>query len=129
MPDNLLDSESSYLAINSWSNEIIELLKANGKAVIAINQKNILKKDIAAIDIRKNMALAVAEVFKKINVQELIIEGGATASAILNQLNINRLFVVQELTSGVTRSLTTTKDLAITLKPGSYPWSKKIWKF
>jgi uncharacterized protein YgbK (DUF1537 family) len=125
----LLEANSGPDAINNWADEVIALLQVKGKAVIAIDQKSTFNEDCAALNLRINMGLAVAEVFKRINIGELIIEGGATASEVLDQLNINKLFVVQELSPGVTRSLTTAKDLAITLKPGSYTWSKKIWKF
>ncbi len=129
MPANLLNAQSHDHDIITWSKKIQGLLEENGKAVIAIDQKNSFSENKEAVNIRKNMALAVAEVFKNNNIGELIIEGGATASEVLEQLNINKLFVVQELSPGVTRSLTTTKGLAITLKPGSYTWSNKIWKF
>ena len=129
MPQALLENNSDPVAIKTWADEVMALLQAKGKAVIAIDQKSVLNEDCVALNLRNNMALAVAEVYKKNNIGELIIEGGATASAVLAQLNINKLFVVQELSPGVTRSLTTIKDLVITLKPGSYAWSKKIWKF
>lgn len=57
--------------------------------------------------------------------QELIIEGGATAFAILGLLKWNSFTVQQEVSPGVIRITPAGHtDITVTLKPGSYPWGE-----
>ena len=64
------------------------------------------------------MASAVKRILEREKVRELFIEGGSTAAAILNELGIKKLSVVNELQRGIVRMKA--KDLFITVKPGSY---------
>jgi len=66
-------------------------------------------------------------VFDRLSINELLIEGGSTASAILKQLCLCRFFPVEELATGVIRMQTENKpELYITLKPGSYAWPQAV---
>jgi len=63
-------------------------------------------------------------------VKELLVEGGATAAAIIKRLNINRFLPVNEFDTGVIRMKVDKNDgLFLTLKPGSYDWPPHIWDF
>ena len=57
-------------------------------------------------------------------VKEIFIEGGSTAAAILKELRIEKLYVVNELQRGVVRMKA--GDLFITVKPGSYKMPEQI---
>jgi uncharacterized protein YgbK (DUF1537 family) len=106
------------------------LLTNQGKAVIAIEQTDIsgFKSDAAVL--RQTMAAAVKRVLEAVEVKELIIEGGSTAAAILNDLSIDTLYPVHEFGPGIIRCSTMiAANLHVTLKPGSYPWSEKTWIF
>ena len=60
----------------------------------------------------------VKEIIRRENIKEVFIEGGSTAAAILQELNIKGLKPVNELQRGVVRMKA--DDLFITVKPGSY---------
>lgn len=53
--------------------------------------------------------------------QHIIIEGGATAFALLNKLGLLRFAVTQEIAPGIVMMETELGNNVI-LKPGSYPW-------
>ena len=72
-----------------------------------------------AIDLRNKMADAVVKLTSQFPVNELFIEGGSTATAILEKMNITQLVPVNELSRGVVRMKA--GELFITVKPGSYP--------
>ena len=52
---------------------------------------------------------------------ELVIEGGATAFAILNRLGWNSFTITEEIAPGVIR-MQADNGTHVTMKPGSYPW-------
>jgi uncharacterized protein YgbK (DUF1537 family) len=93
------------------------------KAIIAFDAKQ-LPTNIEATTLRTKMAELVAAIVAKAKPVELFIEGGSTATAILETLNIHRLTPVHELTRGVVRMKA--GDLFITVKPGSYSLSEQI---
>ncbi|UEG54602.1 four-carbon acid sugar kinase family protein [Mucilaginibacter daejeonensis] len=114
--------------LQEWTSEVAVMLQQHGKAVMAIPQTG--EEIYSAKQLRIQMALAVKAVFDQMIVRELVIEGGSTAAAILEELNINSIFPTQELTAGVIRNAAPTyPDLHITLKPGSYKWSNEVWAF
>ena len=58
---------------------------------------------------------------------ELVIEGGATAFAILQHMPWQSFLITNEVSPGVVRMKTENENLHITLKPGSYDWGE-LWK-
>ncbi len=109
---------------DEWADEVVSLLKQHNKAVVAIDEIT------TPGNLRQKQAILVQKVFEKVAVKELLIEGGATASAIIKQLNFNRFTPVQEFSTGVIRMSVAQHDgLFLTLKPGSYTWPSPIWDF
>lgn len=56
--------------------------------------------------------------------QELVIEGGATAFAILRQLGWTSYLLTDEIAPGVVRMQSADASCFVTLKPGSYDWGE-----
>ncbi|CAM3744742.1 four-carbon acid sugar kinase family protein [Mucilaginibacter galii] len=131
MPKAIMYGQDAAIEIiDVWAAEIVNLLAQHGKALIAIDQNMMPDANVTALVLRRNMAAVVKQIFDNANIEELIIEGGSTAAAILSSLNINTLFPVQELAPGIIRSRTMyPQNIHVTLKPGSYPWSEKLWSF
>jgi uncharacterized protein YgbK (DUF1537 family) len=132
MPTGLMQHEQQdETLLNNWANEIANLLQTQGKAVIAIPQDEQQPIKYEAKYLRKQMALAVKAIFETTPVAEMVIEGGSTAAAILEELGIRSIFPVQELSPGVIRSVVKAPypGLHITMKPGSYSWSSEVWPF
>jgi len=104
-----------------WLQQTGSIIKEKGKAVIAIDESN-----ETALALRATMAKAVAAIIERENIKEIFIEGGSTAAAVLEELNIKKLIPVNELSRGVVRMKA--GDLFITVKPGSYQLPEEILK-
>jgi|GEM_PF-566822 len=75
-----------------------------------------------AIDVKTRMTATVADIVKNYPPANIIIEGGATAYAIFQQLGWKSFSVIGELAPGVVQ-LQSAAGPMVTLKPGSYPWN------
>jgi uncharacterized protein YgbK (DUF1537 family) len=100
-----------------------DMLQQKQKAIIAFDSTK-LPANSTATTLRTKMAELVVAIVAKAKPAELFIEGGSTATAILEALNIHQLNPVHELTRGVVRMIA--GELYITVKPGSYELSKEI---
>ncbi|HEV2483337.1 MAG TPA: four-carbon acid sugar kinase family protein [Puia sp.] len=108
----------------NWINDITRLLRKENKAVIAIDPA---WHNYPARELRDSMATAVYHILKRSTPAEIIIEGGATAYAILNAIGWHTFIPEQELAPGLVRMrVTEVPDLFVTVKPGSYPWPDAI---
>lgn len=106
-----------------WLQQCNDVLVRKQKAIIAFNRE-VIPGDASAADLRGIMAKAVKAVVEQNKISELFIEGGSTATAILQVLGISRLSPVNELKRGVVRMKA--GELHITVKPGSYELPKEI---
>lgn len=108
----------------SWQELIVSMLKKQGKAIVAIDPA---VHGHSAHELRTLMAKAVDGILKKITPAEIIIEGGATAYAILQATGWQTFLPVQELAPGLIRmSVDEAPGFFVTVKPGSYPWPDTI---
>jgi uncharacterized protein YgbK (DUF1537 family) len=96
-----------------WLRKTGDIIKEKQKVVIAIDETN-----ASALSLRTEMAKAVKEIVERESIKEIFIEGGSTAAAILQELDIKKLTPINELQRGVVRMKV--NDLFITVKPGSY---------
>lgn len=129
MPGALIESgEIAGTNLNAWATEIARQLRAHRQVIIAIDPASIDSRNAIAVWLRTAMAAAVNGVLEQTTIDELIIEGGSTASAVLRAIGVARLAPVQELGPGVVRSRAVDKPmLHITVKPGSYAWANGLW--
>lgn len=112
----------SYLpgVINEeWIKKTVDIIEKQQKVVIAIDEP-----EVSALELRTIMAKAVKEIIERTSVKEIFIEGGSTAAAALQELNIKTLEPTNELSRGVVRMKAA--DLYITVKPGSYELPQQI---
>jgi len=107
-----------------WYNAVMEMLDKHKKAVIAINDEDVNPWNVSPVYLRATMAKVVKKILEKGNIKELFIEGGSSAAAVLNELNIKKLSVINELQRGIVRMKA--NDLYITVKPGSYQLPEQI---
>ena len=106
-----------------WLRQCKDVLEQKQRAIIALNSETI-PADTSAAELRSIMAKAVKTVVEENKISELFIEGGSTATAILQEMGINKLSPVNELARGVVRMKA--GELYITAKPGSYELSREI---
>jgi len=105
-----------------WQNSLVTNLQDRRKAIVALEPS-----DTPALELRTAMAQAIAPILRMATPAELIIEGGSTAYAILQQLGWHTFIPEQELAQGVVRMrIPDSPGLHITLKPGSYAWPPSI---
>lgn len=96
-----------------WLKNVSAILKTENKLLLAINESN----EPASV-LRKKMAAVARTIIERNSIREIFVEGGATAAAVLQELQINKLQPVNELSRGVVRMKA--GELFITVKPGSY---------
>ncbi|AEV99897.1 hypothetical protein A4D02_25565 [Niastella koreensis] len=130
MPDEIIRSvHSGTYSYVKWANEVVALVKKHGKAIVAIHEDSTRETGVGAGQLKEKMAGLVNEVLQRSMVQELIVEGGATAWALINQSKLTRFYPVEEMAPGVVRMQTNDPNLFITVKPGSYQWPDGLWSF
>ncbi len=106
----------------SWAAAVIPSYTRDGSAVLTIGDKEVRKGKHAAVYLRKTMADVCCSLLSARLPAELIIEGGATAFAILSQTPWRTFAVTDEIAPGVVRLKPLNADIHITMKPGSYAW-------
>jgi D-threonate/D-erythronate kinase len=106
----------------NWLKQVDEIMATQQRCVIAIKPDSV--PDSTAQALRDTMAKAVKKVVEETIVSELFIEGGATAAAILKELEITTLQPVDEMQRGVVRMKA--RVIYITVKPGSYLLPEQI---
>lgn len=112
-----------------WVKEMVDALKGEGKVIIAVGGLHCNSAADLPVKIRQLMATAIEQVMRQTDVDELVIEGGATASSIIEKLHYERFYPAQELAQGVLRmKVQEARGLYLTMKPGSYQWPASIWK-
>ena len=114
--------DSSPGRLKKWAEEISTRLKDEKTVVITINHKPGKEKSLPEM-IRQIIGRLMKEITDLIKIDNLLIEGGATTSVILENLSITKLCPVREIEAGVIQMETTDfPGMTITTKPGSYPW-------
>lgn len=98
-------------------------LQTHSKLILAIDGQSI-PEGISAQDLRQSMAKVTQWILRRNIIHELFIEGGSTATAILEELKISELEPVNEWQRGVVRMKY--GNLYITVKPGSYALPEQI---
>lgn len=117
MPVEVYDGLASG---EEWAEAISPLYARTHSLILAMNHRHRTGHE-AAVYLRSAMASAVASLMETHRPAELIIEGGATAFAILSSLGWNSFTITDQIAPGVIR-MATSDGTHITMKPGSYPW-------
>ncbi|MDX3916179.1 MULTISPECIES: four-carbon acid sugar kinase family protein [Olivibacter] len=118
-PGENMDEEELY----RWMERVKAALMHHQKAIIAFDNELVSSMPLTPSFLRISMAKIVDRLLNEVTIQELIIEGGATAGTILAHRQIGQLKPVEELAPGVIRcSIYKEPKIWITLKPGSYNW-------
>jgi D-threonate/D-erythronate kinase len=130
MPEETIKSvHTGTYSYVKWANEVVALVKKHEKAIVAIHEDSTRNIAFGPGLLKEKMAGLVHEVLQRSMVQELIVEGGATAWALITQSGLTRFFPVEEMSPGVVRMRTNDPGLFITVKPGSYQWPEGLWNF
>jgi uncharacterized protein YgbK (DUF1537 family) len=115
--------------LNLWEREIARRLNEQQRAIIAILEPAVTDRAQSRIFCDKLSEIVQQVLAARYGVAELLVEGGATASAIVRRMGWNKFLARDEIAPGVVR-LAIVADGApplVTIKPGSYPWPPEIW--
>jgi D-threonate/D-erythronate kinase len=112
-----------------WANEVVARVNKEGKAIVAIHADSTNGTTATAQQLKEKMAGLVNEVLQRSRIQELVIEGGATAWEVIVRSGCTQFFPVQEMAPGVVRMQAGNTPLYVTVKPGSYTWPSGLWDF
>lgn len=123
MPDEIYaNPDFDPELIIKWADEIVNHLSADKKVIITIEQNYSVEEKLPK-RLRLNIGELVRLVISKTKLRDLLIEGGATTSAILKALEVKKLFPNQLIHQGIIQMNTDAyPDMTITTKPGSYLW-------
>lgn len=81
---------------------------------------------IKAARLRMTMAVVTKSLIERLQPTELVLEGGATAFAVIKELGLKHLTITDQVEPGVVRMSSKDIKLHITFKPGGYPWGKLL---
>jgi uncharacterized protein YgbK (DUF1537 family) len=128
MPDELLAHSLSYKdCIMRWAGEVATGIRSSDCAMVAILQPRITDVPISR-QLTIHLVFLVQAVIGKIAIEELFIEGGATAEAVCMCQGWMGLNALGEYSPGVVKlSIEGSEGPCVTIKPGSYPWPEVIW--
>jgi uncharacterized protein YgbK (DUF1537 family) len=125
----IADHDHKQHLYESYANEVVQNLKEHESAIIAIHPGTTKELDVEPASLARKMGIIVKYISQQISLNELLIEGGATAWAILEHLQISKMHPLQQISQGVIRmGIAGNNQLCVTLKPGSYEWPAPVWK-
>jgi len=107
--------------LTDWINDVRQELRETGFAVASVGTARLLDRSESP-RLVGHLAELAAHVLAQVQVDQLWLEGGATASAVVRRLGWMLLQVVGELAPGVVQLRPASGGPLVTVKPGSYPW-------
>ncbi len=115
-------------ALLEWLNDVTAHLRERATALVAIGDGQPMM-GVTSHLLAERLANAVAEILQAGSVSRIMLEGGATASAIMRRLGLNRFNVEPSPGPGVgaLRPVGLAGPLFF-IKPGSYPWPETVWQ-
>ncbi|WP_289741574.1 four-carbon acid sugar kinase family protein [uncultured Duncaniella sp.] len=117
MPTEVYDEKTSA---DGWTARLVKDYNDSHAMIIAVRDRHRTGKHIA-VYLRETMARISHALVSCHRPAELVIEGGATAFAIINRLGWNSFTITEEIAPGVIR-MQADNGTHVTMKPGSYPW-------
>ncbi len=123
MPDSVFyNGSDAEQVFKKWEEKAVQAFHEHTVVIIEIDQQ-VVRDENYPVRLRNEMARLVHAVLQRVDVNELLIDGGATVYAIMEKAGFEKLFPVQELSPGVIRMcVQSRRHFFITIKPGSYSW-------
>jgi len=113
--------------VDELADDIACWLKEGRKVVVTTIFTDNFVEPMHPETVRREIGLLVEKVFQITPVEELYIEGGATAAQIIKNLKVSQLKPVRELSYGIIQmQVEGYPNLSLITKPGSYKWPDSI---
>jgi uncharacterized protein YgbK (DUF1537 family) len=123
MPEDVFQGASP----GAWAATIAQSLQQSGNALVVIDRP-LDRSPGASARLQQSLAEVVVNVLAQQAVDTLLLEGGATASAVCRRMGWNEFDVSGELATGAAVMLARgTTPQRIAVKPGSYAWPDATW--
>ncbi len=111
--------------LENWANEIVNTFETQN-VYITMHHSGSNERGLSQ-RLCQNLGQLVWKVAARVEMDELLIEGGDTAATVLELLKIRKLKPVHEYLTGVIRmEVIGNRNFYVTTKPGSYKWTEDI---
>lgn len=107
--------------LDTWLSKSAKAINENKRAVIAFDPSLQHQDSYSALFLRQKMASIIHALLSMTKIGEILIEGGSTAKAILDEMNLPYWVPDAVMGRGVVRMQDAHQQYTITVKPGSYP--------
>ncbi len=125
-PDLLVIPDQAQHLLSAWAMAAVDALRAHPTVIIAIDRPLRREPDLPQ-RLTEYLGATVAAILERAPVEHLLVEGGATAAALIRRFDWRRLHVLRELSPGaVSVQVDGMDNFVLTMKPGSYPWPEEI---
>jgi D-threonate/D-erythronate kinase len=121
-PEDFLKENLEPGLLEEWADNLAEFWGRTGQMLVTQGHKQVSFPGCAPL-LRSRLATVVQHMLEQCTVGELLLEGGATAFALLEKKGWTNLIPLEEYSPGIVRmSVMGVSNLFLTLKPGSYCW-------
>ena len=124
MPSELLGHSENPAAMHAWVRTSCTALAEQGVAMLAIGR---VKAVDSAPLLESRLAQAMTMVLAQMEMERLLLEGGATAGKALARLQWKRLRVVDLAGADLPALCAADEAPRVFMKPGSYDWPESVW--
>lgn len=118
-------AEFTPAAVDAVAQRVIAALAENPRVLLNVGLPQV--RDVQVAQQLSDSVVRIAErVLRRVKVERIFAEGGATAAELVRRMGWPRLEVIRELAPGVaTLALNAERSVLLTIKPGSYAWPAK----
>ena len=122
-PEELLENKLDKAAVKDFINKIFGIYNNNNNKLVLRVSNTIVRLDKSALNLKSRLSLIAKKLIEASDINEVIVEGGATAYDLLDELHWKSFTPIAEFASGVVRmQYDINPQKHITIKPGSYEW-------
>ncbi len=107
-----------------WRERALRKLRAGGTVLLALGGEPLPPGRRGTV----MLARAAEELAGRAPVERLLVEGGATASALFRRMGWSRFESLPSGGAPALRPLPPHQPIRIQVKPGSYPWPEGVWR-
>ena len=112
----------SDAAVESVSQRVIAGFENSPRVILGIGLPQVRDKDVAG-RLSGQVVRVAEQVLRRMHIENIFAEGGATAAELVRCMDWPRLEIVRELAPGVaTLAVGGDQNFLLTIKPGSYSW-------
>ena len=129
LPEGLFEESENDALLASWAKEAIHALSRQGSVMLAIGRSGRVPAGVLPEVLVGRLIEAVTHVLAAGPVGWLYLEGGATASLLLNRMQWTRLAATRLVGPGMPAFAISESPEGplLFVKPGSYPWPDPVW--